>query len=668
MFRSKPEAYTSALITVHELKKDYSEAKELEHAIEQIKIAFENHEQDPQVVCEILQKIIPAIDPKDQRLSELIQQISTSNYTQSARAKFEAPLSRRYESEVAIKLLREPTKAMMEAVGEVSKQILSAIKNQGMTNNHIFLSTLTAENRAEGCGGFDRIPTLGEVTNILKNNHPSRLAEIMHIHYKFCRGLMDDGLGDTPVRPPVGKLKDIVESLGKGPPEEFFKRKLNNTYLKHIDRDLFYNGPLYTVEHNRRRGRDGRVGYGVWNRLGIMLRSQQDFYYDLPTLGNYWKPDVINQEADLTSPYVTDLIDNDTTYVSGPSGMLSLYMGHMEFGVNFPTVRQKQNYLTACVAYIVGGGFHSIHEVIGPAQYVLDLVPGYEVSVPSHNKKAKPPNFNVFYQQQVKNDVEFAERREQSWENYLNFFKQIYLKKYPRLAFRLVMLQAKLPQRDQPECSQSTSPVFQNEAKELVPTSPVLQPATKELAQASPVLQNDAKELPTTLPVQDKSEIAITTKQIKAKVKTNNYNFREEVKALFKWVIIPLAIASAIVFSGGFAAIPIVGTYLISTLSAYSVTLFLTAALVGLGQLATKIYKCFPNKSSDKPSGEANSSGAKGNSVATIMKKGNFTITPSQQPPVSRVVSNDKTIDCAPSKSIGHGNDSAYIPTGNRVP
>lgn len=89
----------------------------------------------------------------------------------------------------------------------------------------------------------------------------------------------------------------------------------------------------------------------------------------------------------------------------------------------------KQEYLAAVAAYIVGGGFHSLHEVIGPASYVLDLIPDYQVTVTDTKtlKTAPPPNYYAFYKLLTNNDPEFAEKREKSWQNYLAYFEKNYV-------------------------------------------------------------------------------------------------------------------------------------------------------------------------------------------------------------------------------------------------
>jgi hypothetical protein len=79
--------------------------------------------------------------------------------------------------------------------------------------------------------------------------------------------------------------------------------------------------------------------------------------------------------------------------------------------------------------------------VIGPAEYVLKLGPGYIVQVPRKGVISPPPNYTTFFTQQSQLDPEFAERRQQGWQNYLRFFEKIYLPKHIQLQRMQVQLQ-----------------------------------------------------------------------------------------------------------------------------------------------------------------------------------------------------------------------------------
>ena len=99
----------------------------------------------------------------------------------------------------------------------------------------------------------------------------------------------------------------------------------------------------------------------------------------------------------------------------------------MECFVNLSSVEKKQSYLAAIAAYIVAGGFHSLHEIVAPAEYALGLVPGYNVSVPTQAQQALPPNFHQFYSQLMEHDPDFKLVYEEGWrKNSSNFSRKIF--------------------------------------------------------------------------------------------------------------------------------------------------------------------------------------------------------------------------------------------------
>ena len=129
-FKSKPEAYSYALFALINLSETIEDNPLLNDAIAQIKIAIENHEQNYSLICQYLQNVIDAgiFEKTDiNKLTTLIQIITSSPYIQTLEEKFSNPLGRRIESELPALLLENPTKAMMYAVERVSKQIVLTI-------------------------------------------------------------------------------------------------------------------------------------------------------------------------------------------------------------------------------------------------------------------------------------------------------------------------------------------------------------------------------------------------------------------------------------------------------------------------------------------------------------------------------------------------------------
>jgi hypothetical protein len=254
----------------------------------------------------------------------------------------------------------------------------------------------------------------------------------MRIHFLFGQIFYRTiKISCAPVRAPVGRLAEIVAHLQPGlPREDFFKEGIRNNkhFRRYISEVLLSGSKLYFYEPNSNRGRLGKLNKIPSQQLSLMLASQEKYGVGLPShQTSWWVPDAKGQDPDFTSVYVRDALMNDALYISGYSGMTAVLLGQMEIMGNLSDVRFKQLYLAAIAAYIVGGGFHSLHEVIGPAQYGLQLVPDYNVRVPLQKKMAPPPNDHVFFQLLMKIDPEFKLKREEAWQRYLEFFEKIYL-------------------------------------------------------------------------------------------------------------------------------------------------------------------------------------------------------------------------------------------------
>ncbi|KTC99825.1 hypothetical protein [Legionella erythra] len=446
LFKSKTEAYTVAIMELMRLKNGIADNKKLtdriDRAIAQIKSAIANHEQNPQQVIAILEKFADVPN-----IAALIIDIKAATFQQSPQEKFENPLGRRLESEVPVLLLKSPTPAIRNAVGRVSAELIKLIKEREKELDDLDVLR-QGNNIAIALGAFPNNEELTpeKIIKILADNKPEDFLRIMFIHFKYAQCITRGvSITTAPARVPVGKLRNIVSDLYEKPLDQesrsaedarlikFFTEGIRGTwegrrYRGYIADDLFYGSPLYTAKGNR--GRSGPINTRTHNQLGLMLNGQEEHASGFPTEQGSWIPDCKEQRPDLHSPYVLDLIENDAIYVAGPSGMTSLLLGQMEFLANLNDVDLKKNYLAAVVAYIVGGGFHSLHEVIGPAQYALELVPGYQVCPPEPHKISKAPNFQQFFDQQASIDPDFNALHDQAWEQYLRYFNTTYAPKH----------------------------------------------------------------------------------------------------------------------------------------------------------------------------------------------------------------------------------------------
>ena len=427
------EAYSfslSWLVELNAARESMSSAQQraLADGIEAIKISMENHEQNTAKVTEQLagvNEVFQDVSTKG-KLTRLIHDIATSDYTQTPEEKFENPFARRAESELGVMLLTNPTTAMMTSVGRISEEIIKLMDDQSDYVLQRFSQFFAEDAHVIALGAPKVAPTPESVKKILRDNNTAQLAEIMHIHFKFSQAITREvPIRQAPQRKPVGRLADITAGFSVGGDDDFFRSKiadasyLGRVFRAYISDELMYRSPLYTAFQGR--GRAGTFDQTRTHQLGLMLRGQERFEVGLPTHSSAWAADCKSQPADLTSPYVTDLINNDAVYVAGPSGMTSMFLNQMEVLANFENEELKKNYLSAVVAYIVGGGFHSLHEVIGPAQYALNIVPGYNIQKPSHEQKAPAPNYHQFFAQQALIDSEFGARREAAWDNYLTY-------------------------------------------------------------------------------------------------------------------------------------------------------------------------------------------------------------------------------------------------------
>ncbi|MFJ1269777.1 hypothetical protein ACD661_14525 [Legionella lytica] len=448
-FKSRTEAYSYAIVLLAQLSKRHTTSTSdlanttlnlFNICIRNLKVALENHEQNLKIAVEPINELMGQEDIfPDERvlLKNLILSILNGTYQQTSKEKFDNPLARRWESELAIILLHRPTAAMMEVVQEVSTQILCCIEQLSLikeTFDWSFYLDIFSRSYHVISFGAEENPTLESIKKILVENKPEQLAEIMHIHFKFAQGIIRKFPITGIERKPVGKMAEIVAHIWPGPMEKFFSEGLSDPVTgafnrSHIPDRLMYGSPLYKVLDNRGKMPNAFDEEGT-QQLGLLCWGQEEHEVGLPTHHSSWVADCKAQAANLKSQYVLDLIENDAVYVSGPSGMTSVLLGQMEILANFPMVSLKKNYLTAVMTYIVAAGFHSIHEVIAPAHYALDLVPGYEVHVPHQGKLAPAPNYNQFFSQQELIDPDFAARRDTAWENYLYYFSQHYVPRY----------------------------------------------------------------------------------------------------------------------------------------------------------------------------------------------------------------------------------------------
>lgn len=442
MFRSKPEAYLQAISVLSELNQSLKNPV-VSKCIRLIKKEFENHQQNPAVICHYLKILRSKVDfhpDQEKQLNQLSEAILQNPYTQTDKEKFRNPLPRRAESEFATTLLLHPTKKMMEAVKRVSDEIIKImrdIKENGSREDRKYLlsipSKLDPQEKTDAFGAFTEKPTFRGIVKLLKQNDARQLAEIMLIHVRFGQHVFRHvPIRTAPHRPPTGELHNIIKDYWHEAPEDFFKKgiaipddELGYQCRSLISDTIMYASALYSADEER--GRKHVIPIAT-QQMGLMLPSQVSKDFPLPMHASSWIADCLSTRPDPHSRVVQDAIQNDGVYVSGPSGLTSVLLGQMEIIANFENEALKQHYLCAVMAYIVSGGLHSMHEVLAPAAYCLKLLPGYNAFAPDtkEGKLAPAPNYHIAFRLFAKIDPEFYARTQKAWKNLMTYFHASY--------------------------------------------------------------------------------------------------------------------------------------------------------------------------------------------------------------------------------------------------
>ncbi|MDP1573662.1 MAG: hypothetical protein Q8L78_01825 [Coxiellaceae bacterium] len=430
-FTNKTEAYLYSIYILENISKKFpvgsEEFAKIKRAIEEIRILVENHEQNPQAVSTTLENLLKAlgaaIDHKDKMaLASVAQNIIENKYEQTSQEKWENPIGRRFESQLQIELLQSPTNAMMASVKKISEKMLEILeKNQTMKGTRIslqdaFLETLP-ENAHAIAFGSEKAPTYEGVKHVLIENKSEDLAAIMHMHFKFAQSL---------TRCLSGEYKTVAT---------------NTSNIS--DKKMYYSA--YYKERGRQE--DGFNSQITTQQMGLLSRKDAVCAQGLPSHESTWVADAKAQAPNLQSLYLQSLIANDTPYVAGPSGMTSMFVGQMIGFDVMKTEAEKQSYMATVTAYMVSGGFHSLHEVLGPVSHCLpeqNLVPDYQASSVDEiqARTAKPPNFHAFYDNMSKIDPEFSKVREAGWDKLNTFFGDVYLNAKQLPSYELVSFRA----------------------------------------------------------------------------------------------------------------------------------------------------------------------------------------------------------------------------------
>ena len=356
----------------------------------------------------VLKDVITALSDPEFKKSFDIDKIQASD--------LEARVQRQIESQLSIKLLETPAPLMWRSINRVSASIIHLIKKENNAADAFktFLYNINGKEDNElepnipfAFAHFSTKKTLDNVVTILSEG--TDFAAIMLIHFMFVR----DALPNLKLNPDF--FEKLLANEHEGEFGEHLRCLTNPADYSEVT-GFFTNYALTPLYEDRGRS---KFNQHLDNHLGIVIDAADRS--SAPTLHSSWYPDCICQEANLDSAYVKSLVTQDIPYVSGPSGMTSIFMGALTLFGNFKSSTEKNYYLLAVVAFMVSGGLHSIHEVLSVSKVRLNVVPEYQISGKTM------ANYNSFFSLFSK-DEQVAQCLESSWKTIIDWFKSTYPK------------------------------------------------------------------------------------------------------------------------------------------------------------------------------------------------------------------------------------------------
>jgi len=435
--RNKLNIFGLFIAKIKNLKALTTKDRQLTHAlIKEVKRLFENHEQSLTTLSFIIKQYLlknkASLSPHlIFFLKDVIDSIDNSDMKTYYQITFddmrEADLScefaRRFESEVAVQLLMNPSKVMLDTIKGISTKIIKIL--QGRIPEHIFTEFLSGLGPEEpgtdlpyyafSFGRFSKTPSLARVIDTLQSGRD--FHRIMLIHFLFMRNLFPD--------------LDLHESFASKMNDLKFTGDLGNFVEQRKGKDtyeileFFSNYPRYAPHLYTDRGRV-EFKEEATHHMGIMLDSQDR--RGLLKTKTAWYPDCLCNIADLKSDYVQTLICmHDIPYVSGPSGMTSILLGVLTFFGDMQNQTEINYYILAIMSFIVGGGLHSIHEVLTVPAIRLGILPGYITSGRGAG------NYDRFFQL-FENDRGIAYNLKHAWDNFISYIET----HFPELCKRTV--------------------------------------------------------------------------------------------------------------------------------------------------------------------------------------------------------------------------------------
>ncbi len=455
-FKSKPEAYTYMIMLLTQWKSCYEAPemnKELDEIIAEIKVAYENHEQDAVKIITLLEQLSKADELLNSHKALLSVLIKSLANVQQQELGHDDILPRRFESDVVSHLIKTPTAKMMAAIKQVSDAIVKILEQYEHSPTESFEHEVLQDFLEQMVqsdilfGAPKEKIEISDVIAILKANRPEDFVQIQHISFKFAQvALRDLALHDLPKHEPKGAFLEVLKKYqAKYAPEETslfelyhhmagvrdhnpskVKKGEGYRFRAFICDELFYGDEIFTTGDNR--GREGKPNQRLQtNQVGLMKFEHSAHTKGLLTLnGQSWYADCKTQLPNYDSIHYLSALKTDCPYITGPSGMTSLFMNMMFLLLNPKDQDVILSYSLGVMTYVVGAGYHSIKEILIPMVKCVGIVPDY----PQHKGTeclTAPPLYNHYFKAIEEFDKEFAEAHEKIWQEYLAYFRMTYM-------------------------------------------------------------------------------------------------------------------------------------------------------------------------------------------------------------------------------------------------
>ncbi|HIG0328332.1 TPA: Dot/Icm T4SS effector kinase LegK4 [Legionella pneumophila] len=455
-FKSKPEAYTYMIMLLTQWKSCYETPemnKELDEIIAEIKVVYENHEQDVVKVITLLEHLSKAdglLNSHKALLSVLIKSLAN---VQQQELGHDDILPRRFESDVVSHLIKTPTAKMMAAIKQVSDAIIKILEQYEHSPTESFEYQVLQDFLEQMVqsdilfGAPKEKIQISDVIKILKENRPEDFVQIQHISFKFAQvALRDLALHDLPKHEPKGAFLEILRKYqAKYAPEETslfdlyhhmaavrdqnaskVKKGEGYRFRAFICDELFYGDEIFSTGDNR--GRQGKPNQRLQtDQVGLMKFEHSAHTKGLLNLnGQSWYADCKTQLPNHDSIHYLSALKTDCPYITGPSGMTSLFMNMMFLLLNPKDQDVILSYSLGVMTYVVGAGYHSIKEILIPMVKCVGIMPDY----PQHNGieyLTAPPLYNHYFRAIEEFDKEFAGIHEKIWQEHLAYFRMVYM-------------------------------------------------------------------------------------------------------------------------------------------------------------------------------------------------------------------------------------------------